>query len=142
MGVVYRAEHRLMRRTVALKVVRADLLTDTRQSRAFSASSARRRLVHPTLWRVRRGAAGGLHFLVLEYVEGLTLDRLVPNADHCPSSRRANLARQAALGLQHAHEKGMIHRDIKPSNLMLSGQTVKILDFGWPGSLGDGRPGR
>src|SRR5260370_1655880 len=67
----------------------------------------------------------------MEFVEGLSLAQLVAKRGPLPILNACNYIRQAALGLQHAHEQGMVHRDIKPQNLMLTprGQ-VKILDFG------------
>src|SRR5262249_36665937 len=74
---------------------------------------------------------GDLHFLVMEYVEGATLARLVQEQGPLSVARACDYARQAALGLQHAYEKGMVHRDIKPHNLILTADgRVKILDFG------------
>ena len=70
----------------------------------------------------------------MEYVEGLDLSRLVKTKGPLPIAHACNFVHQAALGLQHAHEKGMVHRDIKPSNLMLSRSgnraAIKVLDFG------------
>jgi putative intracellular protease/amidase len=74
---------------------------------------------------------GDLFFLVMEYVEGISLDRLVRKQGPLPVEQACYFARQAALGLQHAHEKGMVHRDIKPQNLMVTRKgLVKVLDFG------------
>ena len=70
----------------------------------------------------------------MEYVEGLDLAKLVKAKGPLPVANACNYAHQAALGLQHAHEHGMVHRDIKPSNLMLAKQgnraVIKVLDFG------------
>src|SRR5439155_22340476 len=81
--------------------------------------------------------AGDTHLLVMEYVEGVSLAQLVRRGGPLPVSLACDYVRQAALGLQHAHEHGMVHRDIKPGNLMVTpaGRThplglVKILDFG------------
>src|SRR5262249_55705700 len=75
--------------------------------------------------------AGDLHFLVMEYVEGINLADYAKQCGPLPVRLACDLACQVARGLQHADEHGLVHRDIKPSNLMLmpSGQ-VKILDFG------------
>jgi hypothetical protein len=75
--------------------------------------------------------AGETHFLVMEYVEGIDLGRLVQERGPLPADRACDYIRQAALGLQHAFEQGMVHRDLKPHNLMLTPDgRVKILDFG------------
>ena len=78
--------------------------------------------------------AGDQHFLVMEFVDGTDLASVIKQRGPLPVSEACDCIRQAALGLQHAHEKGMVHRDIKPHNLMLSpnGQ-VRILDFGLAG---------
>ena len=70
----------------------------------------------------------------MEYVEGLDLSQMVKAKGPLPVANACNYVHQAALGLQHAHEHGMVHRDIKPANLMLARQgnraVVKVLDFG------------
>src|SRR5262249_12018758 len=77
------------------------------------------------------GTANGVHFLVMEFVEGTDLAASVRARGPLPIAHAAHFSRQAALGLQHAHERGMVHRDIKPHNLMLTPRAeVKILDFG------------
>jgi serine/threonine-protein kinase len=133
MGVVYRAEHRVMGRVVALKVlntgVSSNPLAVERFHREVRLAS---RLNHANIVTAfDADESGGLHFLVMEFVEGTSLDQLVRARGPLPIGSACECARQAALGLQHAHDKGMIHRDIKPHNLMLArtGQ-VKILDFG------------
>ena len=90
------------------------------------------RLDHPNLVRAHdAGEAEGQHFLVLEFVDGTDLRKLVRERGPLPVADACEIVRQAALGLQHAHEHGLIHRDIKPSNLMLTNDgTVKVLDLG------------
>jgi serine/threonine protein kinase/putative intracellular protease/amidase len=133
MGAAYLAEHRRMQRPVVLKVVRRELLSNAAVAERFQIEvRAAARLSHPNIVQAHDAdQAGDLHFLVMEYVEGRTLAQVV--ARHGPLSvvHACHYARQAAAGLQHAHEKGMVHRDVKPQNLMLTpaGQ-VKILDFG------------
>jgi WD40 repeat protein/serine/threonine protein kinase len=133
MGAVYKAEHRLMERVVALKVMTRGLVgsaaTVERFRREFKASA---RLSHPNIVAAYDGEqAGDLPFLVMEYVEGTDLARWVAERGPLPAAEACEYVRQAALGLQHAHEHGMIHRDIKPHNLMRTPDgTVKILDFG------------
>jgi serine/threonine protein kinase len=85
--------------------------------------------------------AGDLHFLVMEFIEGTTLARLVEDSGPLPASLACDHVRQAALGLQHAFECGMVQRDIKPANLMLTPTgRVKILDFGLAGFTSDSGP--
>lgn len=133
MGVVYKAEDQLMERVVALKVV-APHLTAKRSAvdRFLKEYRVAAKLLHQNIVTAfDAGEAGGYHFLVMEYVEGVSLDRYVSRKGPLPVTLAAQCARQAALGLQHAHERGMVHRDIKPQNLMITrkGQ-VKIMDFG------------
>src|SRR4029079_3899101 len=74
---------------------------------------------------------GDLHFLVMEFVEGSSLQEIVGKRGPMDVTRAAHYIRQAALGLQHAHEAGLGHRDIKPGNLLVDrGGTIKILDLG------------
>jgi hypothetical protein len=133
MGVVYKAEHRLMERLVALKVIDRSLTGNPavveRFRREVKAAGA---LSHPNIVHAYDAdQAGDSHFLVMEYVEGTTLARLVEREGPLPVARACDAIRQAARGLQRAHEHGLIHRDIKPHNLMLTPQgVVKILDFG------------
>ncbi len=133
MGAVYLAEHLKMGRRVALKVVRPELLgRPDALSRFQQEVRAAARLTHPNIVRaLDADEAGGLHFLVMEYVEGTDLARRLEQGGPLPAALACEYARQAALGLQHAHEHGMVHRDVKPHNLMLTPEgQVKILDFG------------
>ncbi len=133
MGAVYKAEHRLMERLVALKVMAARLLGNAAMVERFRREvKAAARLAHPNIVTAHDAEqAGDLHFLVMEYVEGTDLARVVAERGPLPVGEACDYVRQAAMGLQHAHEHGMIHRDIKPHNLMLTPQgTVKMLDFG------------
>jgi WD40 repeat protein len=133
MGAVYKAEHRLMERVVAVKVMAQALVGNAagveRFRREFKASA---RLTHPNIVAAYDAEqAGDLHFLVMEYVEGTDLARWVAERGPLPVAEACDYVRQAALGLQHAHDHGMIHRDIKPHNLMRTRDgTIKILDFG------------
>ncbi|MGH7170287.1 MAG: serine/threonine-protein kinase, partial [Gemmataceae bacterium] len=148
MGCVYKALHTIMGRVVAIKVIAPELVSDPIAVEWFRREvRASTRLNHPNIvMAYDANEAEGLHFLVMEYVHGVTLDALVKRNRPLPIADVCTLMRQAALGLQHAHEKGMVHRDIKPSNLLiphpegeqppepLTGGTpvplVKILDFG------------
>jgi serine/threonine protein kinase/Leucine-rich repeat (LRR) protein len=133
MGAVYRAEHRRMERTVALKVINPGLMRHPTAVQRFEQEArAAARLDHANIVRAYDAdQAGGLHFLVMEYVEGTGLADVVGERGSLPIAEACDHARQAALGLQHAHERGMVHRDIKPHNLMLLPDgLVKVLDFG------------
>ncbi|QDU18521.1 serine/threonine-protein kinase [Urbifossiella limnaea] len=133
MGVVFRAEHKVMGRVVALKVMAPHLTEKPSAVARFKKEvSAAGRLNHPNIVTAHdAGEAGGLHFLVMEYVEGVSLDKLVAKKGPLPVPQACQFVRQAAQGLQHAHDKGMVHRDIKPQNLMVTRKGhVKVLDFG------------
>jgi uncharacterized protein (TIGR03067 family) len=133
MGAVYRAEHQLMARPVALKVLNKALTDSPAGVERFRREAqAAARLAHPNIVAAYDAEqAGDSHFLVMEYVEGTSLARLVADKGPLPLAQACDYVRQAALGLQYAYEQGMVHRDIKPHNLMLTPDgRVKILDFG------------
>jgi WD40 repeat protein len=133
MGVVYEAEHRHMGRKVALKVISQSLVDHPEAVERFTREvHAAAKLNHPNIVTAFDAEqAGSLHLLVMEYVEGQSLAQMVEKKGPLPVAYACHFARQAALGLQHAFEQGMVHRDLKPHNLMVTpkGQ-VKILDFG------------
>lgn len=133
MGAVYKAIHERLERMVAIKVLTPDRLRDSQAVLRFQREmKAVGKLQHPNIVNAHdAGEAEGTHFLVMEYVDGVDLQALVTRLGPLPMADACELIRQAALGLQHVHEHGLIHRDIKPSNLMLTtaGQ-VKILDLG------------
>ena len=125
MGTVYRAEDTWMARTVALKVVSAHLTAKASAlSRFRKEVLAAGALTHNNIVRAYdTGEAGGSQFLVLEFVEGYCLDRFVMKKGRLSVPLACALTRQAALGLQHAADKGMVHRDIKPHNLRATRRT-------------------
>lgn len=139
MGTVYYAMHRLMNRQVALKMIRSDLLaTPVAVTRFRREVQAAAHLDHANIVTAFDAEeVSGVHFLVMEYVEGRSLDQLVNQKGPQTVHVACSIARQIALGLNHAHRQGMIHRDIKPNNVMITRQgKVKILDFGlarWSG---------
>jgi len=136
MGAVYKARHKKMDRFVALKVINAKLLDNPKAIERFQREvQAAAKLDHPNLVRAYDAdEAGGTHFLVMEFVEGIDLARYVEEKGPLPVAYACHFIRQAAQALQHAHERGMVHRDIKPHNLMLVRQPaaglVKVMDFG------------
>lgn len=132
MGDVYQAEHRLMNRLVALKVINRRLLSQPGAVERFHREvQAAARLVHPNIVTAFDAEqAGDLHFLAMEYVPGVDLAQVIKQRGPLQVREACEYVRQAAIGLQHAHEQGMVHRDIKPHNLILAEGHVKILDFG------------
>jgi Protein kinase domain/PEGA domain/Putative zinc-finger len=136
MGVVYLARNTLMGRLEVLKVVSGHLINrrgvlDRFQGEIRNAA----RLHHPNIVTAYSAfRLGESLVLAMEYVEGLDLTRMLKARGPLLVANACSYVHQAALGLQHAHEHGMVHRDIKPSNLMLTRQgnraVVKVLDFG------------
>ena len=133
MGAVYLAEHRLMKRQVAIKVVNRLLVENPDAiGRFMQEIEAVSRLDHPHIARAHDAEqAGGLHLLVMEYVPGQDLEQVVRTYGPLAPAAACLCLRQAAEGLQHAFERGMVHRDLKPNNLRVTPErVVKILDFG------------
>ena len=137
MGVVYKARQIYLNQTVALKILPHRYLDDPQAvSRFRREMQSIGGLNHPNIVRAyNAGEAGGVHFLVMEFVDGVNLQQFVgagmPPGGPLGVGAACEIIRQAALGLQHAHEHQLVHRDVKPANLMLcrSGQ-VKLLDLG------------
>ena len=131
MGDVYRARDIRLGRTVAVKVLRPDL-SRNRERRAQFATEARSvsALTHPHIRTVFDiGSEGGLDFLVLEYLEGETLDRILARRP-LSVGRALTYAFQIADALDAAHRRGIVHGDVKPANIMITTSGVKLLDFG------------
>lgn len=134
MGSVYLCEHKFMRRRVAVKVLPAAKADDPaalerfyREARAVAA------LDHPNIVRAYDiDQDEKLHFLVMEYVDGTSLQEIVKKHGQMDVTRAAHYLSQAAIGLQHAHQTaGLVHRDIKPGNILVDRNgVVKILDMG------------
>ena len=133
MGAVYKAEHRLMERTVALKLIHRNFTSNPQAVERFKREvKLAARLAHPNIVTAHDAEqAGDVHFLVMEHVPGKSFDKLVKDKGPVSVPLACSLVRQVALGLQHAHDREMVHRDIKPHNLMVTPEgKVKILDFG------------
>jgi serine/threonine-protein kinase len=133
MGRVFKAQHRLMGRVVALKLIAPQYAT-----RAKSIARFRRelrmigRLDHPNIVRAYDAdQIGESFYLVMEYARGQSLDRVYESRGPLPPEEVIDYAAQAALGLAHAHAQGIVHRDVKPSNLLLTDERqIKVLDLG------------
>jgi serine/threonine protein kinase len=133
MGMVFKARHRGTNRIVALKVLPPALVqTPGALQRFHREAKVAARLNHPNIVAFHESVeSDGSHFLVMEYVAGVDLSQLVRIEGPLPARKATDCILQAARGLQHAHEAGVIHRDIKPANLLLdANNTVKILDMG------------
>ncbi len=139
MGQVFKARNWKLGRVVAIKVIRKERLTSDDAVRRFQREiQATAALAHPNIvLAYDADEVGGTHFFVMEYAEGQDLAHFVERNGPLPIPQACDCVRQAALGLQHAFEKGMVHRDIKPHNLLLTRQgVVKIMDLGLA-SLGE-----
>jgi serine/threonine protein kinase len=137
MGAVYLCEHTLMKRLVALKVLPVEKLDDqSNLDRFYREARAVAALDHPNIVRAYDiDQYEKLHFLVMEYVDGASLQEIIARyameKKLFDPIRTAHYVAQAAVGMQHAHELGMVHRDIKPGNLLLDRSgVIKVLDMG------------
>jgi serine/threonine protein kinase/dipeptidyl aminopeptidase/acylaminoacyl peptidase len=132
MGVVYKARDTELGRAVALKILPRDKVSDTDRKRRFvqeaKAASALNHAGIVTLYDI--GTDAGIDFIVMELLEGATLDQMIPAAGLAPA-RALRYALEIAEALSKAHLTGIIHRDLKPSNVMVTVEDrIKILDFG------------
>jgi len=133
MSSVYLAEHMLMKRRVAIKVLPRSRVNDSSYLGRFHLEAkAAAQLDHPNIVRAFDvDNDGDTHYLVMEYVEGQDLQQITRPGRLLDFDAVARYIMQAADGLQHAHDNGLIHRDIKPANLLIDRKDVlKILDMG------------
>ena len=133
MGVVLKAVHRRMEREVALKILPESATASEGAIRRFHREvKAAAKLSHPNIVTAYDAdEAKGVHFYVMEYVDGSDLSSLVKRNGPLPVEVAVDCVLQAARGLEYAHGEGVVHRDIKPSNLLLDEKgTVQILDMG------------
>ena len=150
MAGIYQAVHRLGQ-PVAIKVLPPSKARDPQLLARFQREARLAvRLKHPNVVRTFHIAeTDGLHYIVMEYLEGETLEEVLQRRSKLPATEATRLMHQALLGLQHLHEEGVVHRDLKPANLMLVPApapggldttlqaTVKILDIGLGRALFD-----
>lgn len=138
MSIVYKGQHLLMDRIVAIKMLHADLISDpTTISRFQQEARAVSALTHPNVILVFDFglSSQGLPYLVMDYLQGESLSDIIKQQKHLPVKRCIEIFTQACDALTHAHHKGIIHRDIKPANIMLTvdeegHEIVKVVDFG------------
>jgi formylglycine-generating enzyme required for sulfatase activity len=133
MGVVLKAQHQRMDRTVAVKMISgAALKSPDAVKRFYREVKAAAKLNHPNIVQAHDACEhDGVHYLIMEYVEGQDLAAIVRQRGPLPVAQAVDYILQAARGLQYAHKQGIVHRDIKPANLLVDNEgTVKILDMG------------
>ncbi|MBK7931124.1 MAG: serine/threonine protein kinase [Bryobacterales bacterium] len=137
MGIVYRAQDPAIGRTVAIKTIRLDSISDPaelRQLRDRLLREARSAglLSHPSIVTIYDiGQEGNMAYIAMEFVQGVTLEQLVRDKGPLPGDELIRVLQATAEALDHAHGQGIIHRDVKPANIMISDAgAVKITDFG------------
>jgi serine/threonine protein kinase len=133
MAVVYKAKCHLLKRYVAVKILRPDLVDNeefvTRFKRESQAAAS---LSHPNIVNMYDvGQENGTHYIVMEYVDGMTLKEYIRKEGRLTSKEAVRIASQICSALHHAHENNIVHRDIKPQNILINKEgTAKVADFG------------
>ena len=147
MATVYRARHQFLDKNYAVKVLHGQIAADATMARRFHREAKTLgQIKHPNVVSVDNFGVTetGLLFMVMEYLDGLTLSQMLRSQGALAPARAADFVRQIATGLQAAHRKGFVHRDLKPGNVMLVndevirgpqgetivGEAVKLMDFG------------
>ncbi|MHA7860855.1 Stk1 family PASTA domain-containing Ser/Thr kinase [Tessaracoccus sp. Y36] len=139
MATVYRARDRRLSRVVAVKVMRSDLGEDDEFAAKFDREARSAAVLsHPSVVSIfDQGSSQGKPYIVMEFIEGETMRRMISRDSPMPPDRALELFEQVAAALAAAHEAGVVHRDIKPENVMITrrGQ-VKVADFGLARQVG------
>jgi serine/threonine-protein kinase len=138
MGVVYKARHVLMDRTVAIKMLRSQLISDSMTVKRFQQESkAASRINHPHVITVYDFgiSTSGQPYIVMDYLKGISLAEIIRSEGHVGVERCIKILGQACDALDYAHRQGVVHRDLKPSNIVLinydgDSEFVKVVDFG------------
>lgn len=133
MADVYKAKDRVLDRFVAVKVLKGELCNDANLIERFRAEAkAAARLSHPNIVRVFDvDSQAGIHYIVMELVEGVTLKKYIERKGKVPSEEAIMIVLHVLAGMEAAHQNGIIHRDIKPQNIIISmNGEVKVTDFG------------
>jgi serine/threonine protein kinase len=133
MGVIYKAEHSTLEQVVAIKALPSSLSSNTEiRERFIREATIQAKISHPYIVNILNFFEfEGNYYIVMEYVEGETLEAMIKRLGLIPPEQCLSIFEQIAAGIEYAHGKGIIHRDIKPGNVMVNSQgTVKIMDFG------------
>lgn len=142
MGVVYRAQHIHLGRTVALKLLNPEIAaTEEFRERFIREARAAAELEHPNIVPVYdAGEVDGRLYLAMKFIEGTDLAHLIQQEGHLSADRTMQLLQQLADALDVAHEHGLIHRDVKPANALLDGARLYLTDFGLTRRVDSTRP--
>ncbi len=133
MAIVYKAKDRLLKRLIAVKILKPEFVQDAKFVENFRREShAAASLSHPNIVSIYDvGQEGNVNYIVMELVNGRTLNELIREDAPMSHVRATEIAKQVASGLAAAHKKGIIHRDVKPHNILMTEEGVaKITDFG------------
>ena len=144
MGRVYLAKDTRLNRRVALKILSPERMNNPRAIARFQREArVGAQLQHENLVRIYdEGEANGKCYLVMEYIEGKNIGAIIAENGPIPPATAARLARQVALGLEHAQQKGLIHRDVNPYNILVTRDGVaKLTDLGLAIDLTEQAPG-
>ncbi len=144
MAVIYKAIDQALGRTVAVKILRPSLTNDPAFLARFrNEARSVANLAHPNIVTVHDvGSDGPTHYIVMEFVEGTDLKRIIKTDGALPIARALNLAIQICGGIGFAHRAGLVHADVKPQNILVTkDDVVKVTDFGIAQALSDTQPG-
>ncbi len=144
MAVIYKAIDQALGRTVAVKILRPSLTNDPAFLARFrNEARSVANLAHPNIVTVHDvGSDGPTHYIVMEFVEGTDLKRIIKADGALPINRALNLAIQICAGIGFAHRAGLVHADVKPQNMLVTkDDVVKVTDFGIAQALSDAQPG-
>ena len=138
MGTVYRGRHLALNRPMAVKVLSADALSEAAADRLLAEARTAAAIDDPRIVQVYdAGRQGALRYVVMQLIEGETLEAMVTRAGPIAPEAARKIMREVLLGLSAAHKKGLVHRDVKPANIMVDAAGgVKILDFGLAAPIG------
>src|SRR5436190_552841 len=133
MGTVYRATHLGLQRSVAVKIIKSEYANDTDVADRFmreARTMAKLRHPHAAIIFDAGNLPDGRHFIIMEFIEGITLSEALAHEGRFSAERAVKIAIQVCEVLEEAHQLGIVHRDLKPANIMLNERGICVLDFG------------